>query len=77
MNSRAYRFILPLNVPAEVPSDFAAALGALTFERGVFLPQADTDWYRKHRSILLVCYFSMATVCMLFRIRLRAKTGWN
>lgn len=45
MNSRAYRFILPLNAPAEVPSDFAAALGALTFERGVFLPQADTDWY--------------------------------
>jgi hypothetical protein len=45
MNSRAYRFILPVNARADIPDDFDASLGALTFERGVFLPQADTDWY--------------------------------
>ncbi len=45
MNSRAYRFVLPVNGPGDIPSDFNVSLGALTFERGVFLPQADTDWY--------------------------------
>jgi len=45
MNSRAYVFILPMNAPGDIPDDFGASLDGRTFERGVFLPQADTDWY--------------------------------
>jgi hypothetical protein len=45
MNSRAYLFIFPLNVPADIPGDFRASVEGRLFERGVFLPQADTDWF--------------------------------
>jgi len=45
MNSRAYLFIFPLNVPEDIPDDFRASLEGRTFERGIFLPQADTDWF--------------------------------
>jgi hypothetical protein len=45
MNSRAYLFILPLHAPGDIPDDFGASLQGRPFERGIFLPQADTEWF--------------------------------
>ena len=47
MNSRAYRFIFPLNTPADIPSDFRGSVEGRPFETGVFLPQADANWFTR------------------------------
>lgn len=47
MDSRAYIFIFPVNTSIDVPIDFQPSLQDRTFERGVFLPQDDTNWFTR------------------------------
>jgi hypothetical protein len=47
MDSRAYLFIFPVNTAGEIPDDFRASLEGRPFEQGIFLPQADTDWFTR------------------------------
>jgi hypothetical protein len=47
MDSREYLFIFPVNTPGDIPEDFRASLQGRVFERGVFLPQDDTNWFTR------------------------------
>lgn len=47
MDSRTYIFIFPVNTSADVPVDFRSSLQDRAFERGVFLPQDDTNWFTR------------------------------
>jgi hypothetical protein len=47
MDSRAYLFIFPINKAADIPDDFCVAAEGRRFERGIFLPQDDTNWFTR------------------------------
>lgn len=47
MDSRAYVFIFPINSRADIPSDFRMAVQDREFEKGIFLPQDDTNWFTR------------------------------
>ena len=47
MDSREYRFIFPVDTPADIPSDFRSSVQSRFFETGIFLPQDDTNWFTR------------------------------
>jgi hypothetical protein len=47
MDSRKYLFIFPVDTQADVPEDFRAFVADRLFERGIFLPQDDTNWFTR------------------------------
>lgn len=47
MDSREYIFIYPINSAADIPEDLRACVKDRSFDRGVFLPQDDTNWFTR------------------------------
>lgn len=49
MDSRTYIFIFPIKTSADLPTDFHPCTADLSFDKGVFLPQDDANWFTRPR----------------------------
>ena len=47
MDSREYRLIYSVHTNADIPADFPQEVRHCRFERAVFVPQDDSDWYTR------------------------------
>lgn len=47
MDSRSYIFIYAVKTSADIPTDFSAQVQNFSFDKGVFLPQDDSNWFTR------------------------------
>jgi len=47
VDSRTYIFIYPIKTSADLPTDFHPRTADISFDKGVFLPQDDSNWFTR------------------------------